>query len=332
MIAVFIDFMALVLTFLMLRRISMKHDETHFSPIESFFVGVLAWVFLLAVSGWGFLALYQGYLLLSERVLGAIFGLMFICMATGFAFQANEVLDTSTVIQFLRRALVFRPTKPRSLIFEEELDKKKVRDIHAETSDKAFPTMGAQKQALTKEEIKNLQQEITSPKERPPRSMRFEEEVQRLKTGQIAHLTDPWKIYNFNQASLELYTEMYELEIDPKTRTFQFRLNIHKATESALQDPMFVFELKKDLYQLLQVLNTDPWLGWYSEFFDHIVVVCFGNESDAFGQMQMYPILRIDIVRSQLTDREGMFFNAADLHTICAFTFANGKPLPEELL
>jgi hypothetical protein len=332
MTAVFVDFLALVLSFLILRRISLKHDETRFSGVESFFVGLLAWVFLFSVSGWGFLGLYLTYLLLSERVLSAIFGLMFIGMASGFALQANEVLDTSTVVQFLRRALVFRPTKPHSLIFEEELDKKRVRDIHAETSDKAFPTMGGQKQPLSKEELQRFQKDLASPKERPPRSMRFEEEVQQLKTGHVAHLTDPWKIYNFSQTLHEFYTEMFELEIDPATRTLQFRLNIHAATETALRDPMFVFELKQDLYQLLQLLNTDPWLAWYSEFFDHIVVVCFGNQSDAFGNMQMYPIMRVDIVRSQLTDREGKFFNAADLHTICAFTFANGKPLPEELL
>ena len=332
MTAVFIDFSVLVFSFLLLRRISLKHDDTHFSSVGSFFVGLLAWIFLLSVSGWGFLALYLTYLLLSEKVLGAIFGLIFIGMASGFAFQANEVLDASTVIQFVRRALVFRPTKPHSLIFEEELDKKRVRDIHAETSDKAFPTIGTRKRPLTKEEVLRLQQEVLAPKERPPRSMRFDEEVQLLNTGHIAHLTDPWRINNFSQSLHDLYAEMYELEIDPQTRTFQFRLNIRDATETALRDPMFVFELKQDLYQLLQVLNTDPWLGWYSEFFDHIVVVCFGNESDAFGHMQMYPILRIDIVRSQLTDREGTFFNAADLQTICAFTFANGKPLPEELL
>ncbi len=332
MIAVFINFSVLVLSFLLLRRISLKHDEAHFSDFLSFWIGLLAWIFIFSVSGWGFLSLYLVYLLLSEKVLGAMFGLVFMAMASGFALSANEVLDTSTVVQFVRRALIFRPTKPHSLIFEEELDKKRVRDIHAETSGKAFPTIGTQKQPLTKEEVLQLQMEMTAPKERPPRSMRFEEEVQLLKTGHIAHLTDPWKIYNFSQTPHDLYAEMYELEIDPNTRTFQFRLNIHNATETALQNTMFVFELKQDLYQLLQVLNTDPWLGWYSEFFDHIVVVCFGNESDAFGQMQMYPFLRIDIVRSQLTDREGTFFNAADLHTICAFTFANGRPLPEELL
>lgn len=332
MIAVLIEFSILVLSFLMLRRISLKHDDIRFSGVGSFFVGLLAWIFLLSLSGWGFLSLYLTYLLLSEKVLGAIFGLIFMTMASGFAFAANEVLDTSTVVQFVRRALVFRPTKPHSIIFEEELDKKRVHDIHAETSGRAFPTMGTQKRPLTKEEVQRFQQALISPKERPPRSTRFEEEVQLLKTGHLAHLTDPWKIYNFSQTLHDLYAEMYELEIDSKTRTFQFRLNVHNATEMALQDPMFVFEFKQDLYQLLQVLNTDPWLGWYSEFFDHIVVVCFGNESDAFGHMQMYPILRIDIVRSQLTDREGKFFNAADLHTICAFTFANGKPLPEELL
>ena len=332
MIAVFLVFLILVSSFLTLRRLSLKHDETFFFVVGSFFIGLLAWVFVLSVSGWGFLSLYLLYLLLSERVLGAIFGLMFICMATGFAWLSNEVLDASAVIQFVRRSLAFRPTKLHSLIFEEELEKKRIRDIHAETSEKAFPVLGTQKQILTKEEIQRLQQAVLTPKERPPRSMRFEEEVQRLKTSQIAHLTDPWKIYNFSQTLHELYSEMYELEIDPNTRTFQFRLNVHNATEKQLQDSMFVFELKQDLYQLLQLLNTDPWLGWYSEFFDHIVVVCFGNESDTFGHMQMYPILRIDIVRSQLTEREGKFFNAADLQTICAFTFANGKPLPEELL
>ena len=330
MIAVFINFLILVGSFLVLRRISLKHDDTHFSGVPSFFVGLLAWLFLLSLSGWGFLALYLTYLLLAEKVLGAIFGLIFIGMTSGLAFSANEVLDTSTVIEFVRRALVFRPTKPHSIIFEEELDKKRVRDIHAETSDKAFPTLGAQKQPLTKEEVLRFQQEITASKERPPRSMRFEEEVQLLKTGHVTHLTDPWRIFNFGQSLHDLYAEMYELEIDPQTRTFQFRLNIHNATETALQNPMFVFELKQDLYQLLQVLNTDPWLGWYSGFFDRIIVVCFGNQSDAFGQMQMCPFLRIDIMRSQLTIREGKFFNAADLHTICAFTFANGKSLPEE--
>lgn len=332
MMAVFLVFLILVISFLTLRRLSLRHDETYFAAVGSFFVGSLAWVFVFSVSAWGFLVLYLLYLLLSERVLGAIFGLMFICMATGFAWLANEVLDASAVIQFVRRSLAFRPTKLHSLIFEEELEKKRIRDIHTETSGNAFPVLGSQKQALTKEEILRLQQTALTPKERPARSMRFDEEVQLLKTGQIAHLTDPWKIYNFSQTLHNWYAEMFELEIDATTRTFQFRLNIHNATEKELQNPMFVFELKQDLYQLLQVLNTDPWLGWYSEFFDHIVVVCFGNESDAFGHMQMYPILRVDIVRSQLTEREGVFFNAADLQTICAFTFANGKPLPEELL
>jgi hypothetical protein len=75
MTAVFIDFSVLVFSFLLLRRISLKHDDTHFSSVGSFFVGLLAWIFLLSVSGWGFLALYLTYLLLSEKVLGAIFGL-----------------------------------------------------------------------------------------------------------------------------------------------------------------------------------------------------------------------------------------------------------------
>jgi hypothetical protein len=330
--AVFVDFVVLVISYLILRRLSLKHDNTHFSPIASFFVGIAAWIFALSVAGWGFLTLFMMYLLLSEKVLGAIFGLIFIIMASGFAFVANEVLETSAVVQFVRRALVFRPTKPQSFVFEEELEKKRIQDIHAETSDAAFPVLGNTKQPISQEELRDLQETGKAGKERAPRSIHYSEELRTLKSRKLLHLTDAWKIYNFSQTLHDLYAEMYELEIDPATRTFQFRVNIHDATEQALRDSMYVFELKQELYQLLQVLNTDPWLSWYSEFFDHIVVVCFGNEADAFGHVQMYPFLRIDIVRSQLTQREGKFFNAADLHTICAFTFANGKPLPEELL
>jgi hypothetical protein len=329
---VFIVFLVLVGSFLTLRKISLSSDDKLFSMVESFIIGLLTWVFLLSLASWAILALYLVYLLLEERFLGSLLGLIFIGMATGFAIQANEVLDASTVVQFIRRAMFFRPTKPHSLVFQEELDRKRVRDIHRETSDKPFPEGKKQRQLLTDDEIKQYRKEMLAAKDRPARSQTYDEEIQKLKAGQVVGITDAWKIYTFTHMFHDLYGEMFLLEIDPQTHTFQFRVNILDATETTLQDPLSVFQLKQDLYQLLQVLNTDAWLDWYSEFFDHIVVVCFGIEPDAFGHIQTFPFLRIDIVRSQLTQREGLFFNAADLHTICALTFNQGKRLPDELL
>jgi hypothetical protein len=85
--------------------------------------------------------------------------------------------------------------------------------------------------------------------------------------------------------------------------------------------------VKQDLYDLLQVLNTDPWLKPYAEFFDHIAITCCGIESDSFGQNYLYPFLKIEIARGELFQREGIFFNAADLQKISSITFNDGKPL-----
>lgn len=329
---VFIVFAILVGSYLLLRKVCLTFDDKHFSVVGSFATGMLTWIFLLSVASWIVLTFYLVYALLAERALGSLFGLMFIGMATGFAIQANEVFDASTVMQFVRRAALFRPTKPHSVLLAEELDKKNIRDIHKETSNKPFPVLGTQKRLLTEDEVQQYRKEMLAAKDRLTRSIRFDEEIQKLKAGHIVHITDPWKIYTFSHVFHDLYAEMHELQIDPQTRTLQFRLNIQEATEAALQDPIYVYQLKQDLYQLLQVLNTDPWLASYSEFYDHFVAICFGIEPDAFGHSQMYPFLRIDIVRSQLSQREGKFVNAADLHTISALTFNNGKPIPSELL
>jgi hypothetical protein len=39
--------------------------------------------------------------------------------------------------------------------------------------------------------------------------------------------------------------------------------------------------------------------------------------------------MKIEILRSALTEREGKFYNAADLHKISTILFDNGKPLPD---
>jgi hypothetical protein len=42
--------------------------------------------------------------------------------------------------------------------------------------------------------------------------------------------------------------------------------------------------------------------------------------------------MKIDILRSSLTDREGKFYNAADRNKISTILFDNGKPLPDDTL
>jgi hypothetical protein len=329
---VFIPFLLLAGSFLLLRMIFLKPSERQPTSLELFLIGIVTWVFILSAAAWVLLPLYLIYALLAMGSLGALTPLMFVILATGFAFRVNETLDSTTVLHFVRESAFFRPIRPQNMHIQEELDKKRIRDVHRETSDKPFPTAGKQKRLLTEKEIQQYKQELTAARERPTRSRRYDEEIASLQSGAATSIADGWKVYTFDHKLHDFYAEMSQLQIDPNTRALQFNLNIPGATERALQDPLYVYKLKQELYHLFSLLYTDPWLTWYSEFFDRIITVCYGIESDSFGHAQLYPFMKIDIANSELHQREGRFFNAADLHKISSLTFNNGKPLPDELL
>ncbi len=329
---VFIPFAILSASFLLLRKIFLTPEEREPTHCKLFFIGIVSWVFILSVFAWLLLPLYLIYLLLEVGVFNAVLSLAMFAIATGFAFQLNETLDSATVFHYIRESAFFRPIKPHYMHIQEELDKKAIRDIHRETSDKPFPTAGKQKRLLTEKEVRRYKQEMSAAQERPTQSRHFDEEIASLKSGAITSLADGWKVYTFDHALHDFYTEISRMQIDPGIRALHFNLNIPHATELALQDPMYLYQLKQELYHLFSVLHTDRWLTLYSECFDRIIAVCCGIEPDSFGHEQLYPFMKLEIASSELHKREGKFFNAADLHTISTLIFNNGKPLPEELL
>jgi hypothetical protein len=328
----FLPFLFLAGSFLTLRKIFIKPSEQQPSSFQLFLIGMVTWVFILSAAAWLLLPVYFIYLLLAMGNYGVLMPLMAVFMITGIAYQTNETLDGTTVLHFVRESAFFRPIRPRHMHVQEELDKKQIRDVHRETSGKPFPTAGTQKGLLTEKEIQQYKQEIAAAQARPTRSRRYDEEIASLKSGVTTSIADAWKVYTFEHTLHDFYTEMSQLEIDPQARTLRFKLNIPEATERALQEPLYVFQLKQELYHLFSVLHTDRWLTSYSEFFARITAVCYGIEPDSFGHAQLYPFMKIDIANSELHQREGMFFNAADLHKISTLTFNNGKPLPDELL
>lgn len=329
---VIIPLFMLSCSFLLLRKIFLKPAEQQPSSLTLFVIGVVTWVFIFSSAAWVLVPLYLIYALFAMKSLGALFPLMFYFMATGFMFLAKETLDSATVLHFLSESAFFRPIRRHNIHIQEELDKKQIRDVHRESSDKPFPTAGKQKRMLTEKEIHQHRQEMIAASRRPARSRRYDEEVASLKAGSATSIADAWKLYTFDHRPHDLYAEISLMLIDPNTRALQFNLNVPLATEKALRDPLYVYQLKQELYHLLSVLHTDPWLASYSEFFDRIHTVCFGIEADSFGHTQLYPFMEIDIASSELHQREGKFFNAADLHKICTLTFNNGKPLSAESL
>lgn len=327
---VFTCFGFLTGSYLVLRNICLSAGRKELTPSMVTLAGMVSWLFMLSAAAWILLSFYLVYALVALGSLGAIYGLVFVGLCSGFAYQFNEVLDAGTVLYYLRDIALFRPMKPKTMLVQEELDKKKIRDIHSETSSTPFPVIQTQKRLLTEKEIQQIHRELHVRGKRPSRSDRFDEELKNLKSGAVTSIADPWKVYTFNHKFHDWYAEMSRVEIDPAARVLRFHLNIPDASAISLRDPLFVFRLKQELYQLVQVLNTDPWLLWYNEYFDRFFVVMYGVESDGFGHIQLFSFMKIDILRSALLEREGRFFNAADLQKISSITFDNGHPLPDE--
>jgi hypothetical protein len=329
---VFFPLLLLAGSFLLLRKMFLRPAGQRPSSMKLFLIGIVTWVFILSSAVWLLLPLYLIYVMLAMGAIGAMMPLMFIFMASGVAFYIKETLDSTTVLHFVRESAFFRPIRPQNMQIQEELDRKRIRDVHRETSDKPFPTAGKQKRLLTEKEAHQYRQELIAGRERPKRSHRYEEEITSLKSGAVTNLADAWKVYTFDRTLHDFYTEMSRLQIDPAARALQFNLNVPAATEAALQNPQYLYRLKQELYHLFSVLHTDPWLSSYAEFFDRITTVCYGIVPDSFGHVQLFPFMKIDIAVSELHQREGKFFNAADLHKISTLTFKNGKPLSDELL
>jgi hypothetical protein len=327
---VFTSFAFLVGSYLVLRNICLSTARKEQTSFMITITGMVSWVFILSVAAWILLTLYLIYAVTVLGGFGAMYGLVFIALCSGLAFQFNEVLGTGTVFSYLRDTALFRPMQPKTMLVQEELDRKEIRDIHRETSDKPFPVVRTQKRLLTEKEIQQVHRELHIHRQKPNRSDRYDEEIASLKSGAVTSIADPWKVYTFSHKFHDWYVEMSRVEIDPSTRVLHFRLNVPDALESSLRAPLYIFRLKQELYQLLQVLNTDPWLLWYNDYYDRFLSTLYGVESDSFGHTQLFPFMRIDILRSQLSEREGMFFNAADLHKISTITFQNGHPLTDE--
>ncbi len=151
---VFTLFAFIVSSYLILRKICLTMGEGQSTTTGRFAIGIVTWVFLLSSAAWCLLPVYLIYLVVSAGHYVAMFPLLFIGIATGIAFQTNETLDSGTVFFYLWESAFFRPLKPKTIHLDDELDKKKIRDIHKETSDKPFPTAGKEKRRLSQEEIR----------------------------------------------------------------------------------------------------------------------------------------------------------------------------------
>ena len=194
---VFTSFGFLTGSYLLLRSICLSTARKEQTAATIAMAGAVSWLFILSIVAWILLFFYLIYALIVLGSLSAMYGLIFIGLCSGFAFQFNEVLDSGAVFYFLRDTSLFRPMKPKTMLVQEELDKKDIHDIHRATSDKPFPVAQSQKRLLSEKEIREIHRELHTQRQRPNRSDRYDEEIKNLKSGSVTSISDPWKVYTF---------------------------------------------------------------------------------------------------------------------------------------
>ncbi|MBM4160281.1 MAG: hypothetical protein FJ217_04185 [Ignavibacteria bacterium] len=184
--------------------------------------GLLSWLFVLSSAGLAIWTLFLFFTLVTLGALGNIFSLLFIGLAAGFALYLKEVLDASTVWDYLRTTLFFHPYASQPILFQEELDKKNIRDVYQETSQKPFPVVRREKPLLTDEEVAQLRREVFALKERPKQSARLKKELGELSAGSPVDISDQWKIWTFEHGRHDFYGRMSGVTIDPSISSSRF--------------------------------------------------------------------------------------------------------------
>ncbi len=319
----------IVLLFLLLRKLSEVAVQYELPPWGTYLGGILSWAFVLSLLGYSVLTGYLIYDLLANKNLVAIYVLMFIGIIGGMLFQGKEVLDSARVGDYVRTALRFEPYTLNRFRLDDELEKKRVKDVYRQITGKEAREIVDTPRLKTEAERRRLQREaaVLTSRQQQITSPTLKDEVQQLRAGHVVDLSDVWKINSFKRSTHEWYGNVSSLQIDPQTHRATFRVNLPEITRMQLVQTNTLFSFKQDLYAFLQAVSSEEWLKPYASFVDQLDVTCFGLETDGFGQTALYPFFHILIGVSELAARAGKFFAVTELHTISRITFNNGDPI-----
>ncbi|MFH0991954.1 MAG: hypothetical protein V1799_18255 [bacterium] len=316
----------LLVLYLLVRLFRNLSLEKRLTPTELLVAGLSAWGMILFWCWWFGLIIYSIVGLLMGSGEALIFAALML-FATGFVYRFSQALDSYNLVDFIREAMWFRPYASQPFVILDEVERKKIQQIHKETSNTAFPTIPSEKVLKTKEEVLKVQQEFLAFQRRPKKPLLLDDEMKELKVGHRVDISESWKLHILNRTSHDLYEEIDNMEIDPVTKILAFQVRIRSAVQDQLTNPILVFHIKQDLYDLLQAVHTEPWMRPYRPYYKTISLFCIGVMYDEYGRENLYPFMRIDIAVQELQQREGKFFSTTEFHKIARITFLDGNPI-----
>ena len=293
-----------------------------FSPIG----GLIAWgiVASAVVLVWG--VIDPLIRLITEGSQGAAYeliGLGFALSLGGKLLADNpQIMDFSRVKPLIVESLLFRKYDLRREDIFVELDKHNVKKTYQETTGKTFPKeMEKKMKPIPHMEPEQALKELERVRAMPLQSVHLQDQLGQLKGGEVADISDSFKLNAVKQKSHDFYDLASEMKIAPLEKLLSFKIVFPNLTAQTKLDADAVYRLKQELYDLLQTLHGEKWLMPYGEYFERIKVVCHRTDTDTFGLPIQQPFFSVEIALSELIQREGKLFVATELDKIATVDF-----------
>ncbi len=142
-----------------------------------------------------------------------------------------------------------------------------------------------------------------------------------LKSGEVAEISDSFKLNTVKHKSHDFYDLASEMKIAPLEKLLSFKIVFPNLTAQSKLDEDRIYRLKQELYDLLQTLHGEKWLTSYAEYFERIKVVCHRTDTDTFGLPIQQPFFSVEIALIELKQRVGKLFVATELDKIATVVF-----------
>ncbi|HTP13890.1 MAG TPA: hypothetical protein VMM37_09670 [Bacteroidota bacterium] len=289
-----------------------------------YLAGILSWAAVLSMAGPPIALLAVCVDVVRSLSMGAAFeaaGLLFLAgIIANLVVVHREVLDLDHVLPFMRTSMMFRNYFKEEEDLFQQLEKKKIRDIHREITGKELVEPSSVKKELPHLDPATARRVLQEERSKPVHSVHLADEIQRLSAGETVDITDPFTVNTFKHPTHVLYKLVHEMRIDPTTRLLSFHIHCAQITSDTTLSRDVVIRLEQDLYDALQALIAEPWLKPYSIYIEKISVTCFRVLPDSFDLPRQHPFLQLDIPIAELQVRAGKFYSVADLPAIATIT------------
>ena len=298
-----------------------------FTPIGA----ITAWATVLSLAGpaWAVIDIFIGLVTADSYVnafgpLMELFGISLIVGLGGkLALGSPEILDYDHVKPFIMDSMQFRGYERRRDDIFEELDKHTIKKVFQETTGKEFPKgMEKKIKPIPHMEPEEALKELERVRAIPLRSVHLQDQLGQLKAGEVADISDSFKLNAVKRKTHDFYELASEMKIAPQQKLLSFKIIFPLVTAQTTFDADRIYRLKQGIYDLFQALRSEDWLKPYAESFSNLKVVCYRTDTDTFGLPTEQPFFSVEIALSELTQREGKLFVATDLDKIATVTFS----------